>query len=201
MNAMRAARGTFGRHRESLLLGGLILSLSAAVAVAAITPAPAVSSLAASRRSVAETPLAAEGAAGGDAATADLWMQTTLSRPLFALDRRPAETTARADASLPRLSGTIRFAHTALAIFEVPASGDNGHHSGPPTALGAGAQVGGWTIEDVSDESVRLIKGDETRTLDLAFSQAPPPPPPAAPKGVAALRLLHGKKSNVFWQP
>ena len=197
---MRSAAGAWHRHREGLLLGGLMLALSAAIAVEAMPPtAAAPQPLAAHPGSVAR--LGTGGVpASNDPESADLWMNTVLGRPLFALDRRPAAIDATGDGSLPRLSGTIRFGQTALAIFDPPAASDPAHGQGQPLVLGAGAELSGWTIEDVSDARVLLTKGGESRTLQLAFSKSTQPAAPAA-KGIAALRLLHGKKTNVFWQP
>lgn len=200
MSALRrAVIGRWQRHREGVLLGGLMLCLCAAIAAAALPPPPA--SLPLADRPGTRARLSAGGASvSSDPASADLWMDTALARPLFALDRRPAVTDAIADGSLPRLSGTIRFAHTALAVFAAPTGGDSSHPPGPPPALGVGAQIAGWTIAEVSDERVLLTRGGETRSLQLDFAQSPPPPA-VVPKDIAALRLLHGKKSNVFWQP
>lgn len=197
---MRATAGAWQHHREAWLLGGLMLILGAGIALEAMPPPAASTPAQAARPALPAVPGAGDGPALRDPASAERWIDTALGRPLFALDRRPAATADLPDGSLPRLCGTLRFGNTALALFDLGASGDPAHHLAPPPALGAGAQVGGWTIAAVSDERVVLTKGSETRTLRLAFSQAPPPPA-LVPKGAAALRLLHGKKTNVFWQP
>jgi len=177
-----------------------MLALCAAIGVEAMPPPPAASLPLAVRPGPLARLSPGDAPAPQNPGTADLWMNTVLERPLFALDRRPAAIDATGDGALPRLSGTMRFGHTALAIFDPPAAGDASHGPGQPLVLGAGAEISGWTIADVSDEHVLLTKGSESRILQLAFSKSAAPAPPAL-KGIAALRLLHGKKSNVFWQP
>ena len=177
-----------------------MLALCAALGVEAMPPPPAASLPLAVRPKPLTRLSPGDASAPQNPGTADLWMNTVLGRPLFALDRRPAPIDATGDGALPRLSGTMRFGHTALAIFDPPTASDAAHGPGQPLVLGAGAQLGGWTIADVSDERVLLTRGSESRILQLAFSKSAVPAAPVL-KGIAALRLLHGKKSNVFWQP
>lgn len=192
--AWAAARALLRRHREPLLLGSLILSLTAAVAVEAMSSD--TREAAPVRRTLALPELDAR--ASGATGPSDQWQDTVLGRPLFALDRRPLPVEAAADGTLPRLSGTIRFANTALAIFEIPpAGGDAGHAPAKSLVLGAGADIAGWTIQTVADERVLLTKAGEVRSLQLAFTKASQTPT----KPASAIRVLHGKRTNVFFQP
>lgn len=193
--AWRKVITVFQRHRESLLLGGLILSLAAAIAVEAMPGA---------RTDVPAPPARPRALPRLDAHASDAvrpvasWQDKVLGRPLFALDRRPVPVDATPDGSMPRLSGTIRFANTALAIFEIPSgSGDGSISPTSSKVLGVGAEVGGWTIQTVTDERVLLAKGGQIRFLDLAFSKT------MAKSGTraASIRVLHGKRTNVFFQP
>ncbi|MCB8876959.1 hypothetical protein [Acidisoma silvae] len=183
------------RHRESLLLGGLVLSLAAAIVVEAMpsagtdVPAPPARPRALPRLDTHATDAARPVAS---------WQDKALGRPLFAIDRRPMPIDATPDGSMPRLSGTIRFANTALAIFEIQSvSGDSGIAPTSSKILGVGAEVGGWTIQTVTDERVLLTKDGQVRFLDLAFSREVAKPAISA----AAIRVLHGKRTNVFFQP
>ena len=53
-----------------------------------------------------------------------------------------------------------------------------------------------WTIQTVMDERVLLARAGEVRSLDLAFSRVPPPQ-----RLASTIRVLHGKRTNVFFQP
>jgi hypothetical protein len=184
------------RHREAVLLGGLILSLATAVAVEAM-PQPAPDALPIPARHLTLPRLAASNDAPPPVAA---WQATALARPLFALDRRPPLVESAPDGSLPRLSGTIRFASTALAIFALPDASKPADSHAQSLVLGVGAKVAGWTIEEVADERVLLAKNGEMRALQLTFSKAPPAAVPAQ-KLISTIKVLHGKRANVFWQP
>lgn len=194
--ATRPPLGLLRRPREGLLLGGLILALAAAVLAEAL-PQSLPDGLVVAHRAIALPHL---GHAALVPADTEGWRETALARPLFALDRRPQPLAAGADGSLPRLSGTMRFAQTALAIFDVPAADDPAHAPAKSLVLGVGAIVAGWTIEEIADERVLLTKGGEVQSLQLAYAKSAALPTPIA-RSAATLRILHGKKSNVFWQP
>ncbi|MCB8883214.1 hypothetical protein ACELLULO517_23395 [Acidisoma cellulosilytica] len=187
------------QHRANLLLSGLILSLAAAVIVEVLPADPREPVSGGRPIALPKIDASAKDAAG----PAQQWQDKALDRPLFALDRRPLPIDATPDGTMPRLSGTILFGNTAMAIFEMPAGAGTaaGTDAGSPPpkslVLGTGAEVAGWTIQTVSDERVLLTKAGQVRALALAFSKAPPPPVRRA----SLIRVLHGKRTNVFYQP
>ena len=120
------------------------------------------------------------------------WTEAMLARPLFNPDRRPVPATMRAGKStLPRLAGTIRADRGALAIFQ-PAGGK-------PIVVGRGGVVADWTVSDIADGEVVLLRGDSTTTLRTSYANLPVP----SPQRVTApqLLVLHDKRSNPFLQP
>ena len=191
--AWSTATGLLRHYREDLLLGGLVLSLAAAVMAEAMPPERSATS------TIVRTHFAPklDTRAVSAARPAQQWQDTVLGRPLFALDRRPLQIAGTSDDTMPRLSGTMRFANTAFAIFDVPAAhGESGSSPDKSVVLGIGAEIGGWTIQTVMDERVLLSKAGEVRSLDLAFSRVPPPQ-----RLASTIRVLHGKRTNVFFQP
>jgi hypothetical protein len=176
--------------RLSWCVGGLALLLAGAVAAEAWPrqeDGPAEMDL---------PPVAAAAVASSapDAPPIDDWASTALSRPLFAQDRRPDAAGAAPDEALPRLSGTIRFADTALAIFQ-PDSPDG---DGKSVVVGPGADLSGWTITDITEDGVTLMRDGRIATLRLSFANHPVQP---RHLGMLSTRVLHDKRSSVFWQP
>jgi hypothetical protein len=178
------------RGRLSWCVGGVALLLAGAVAAEAWPRQDGRTA------EMDLSPIAAPTAASSapDAPPVDDWVSTALSRPLFAQDRRPDATGAAPDEALPRLSGTIRFADTALAIFQ-PDSPDGDAKS---VVVGQGADLSGWTITDITADGVTLMRDGRIATLRLSFASHPVQP---RHLGMLSTRVLHDKRSSVFWQP
>jgi hypothetical protein len=179
-----------------LLIGGLIVALSGAI-VAAAMPRPMSDALPVAIHHLSLPRLETS---SDRAQPSEAWQETALDRPLFALDRHPLPIEATADGSLPRLAGTIRFANTALAIFEIPAGADPMRAPAKTLVLGTGADVAGWTIDEIANERILLIKGGKIRALQLSFSKEKLARVPARAL-ISTLRILHDKKTSVFLQP
>jgi hypothetical protein len=176
------------RRRLSWIVAGLALFLGAAVAAEAL-PSVRDRTASADPRTFS-LPVAA--ATATDAPPIDSWVNTALDRPLFAQDRRPdMVATPAANDTLPRLSGIIRLPDTSLAIFQ-PASGGTGQ------VVASGAGVSGWTVTDITDEDVTLVRGAQITTLRLSFANRPVTPHRV---GKALITVLHDKRSNAFLQP
>jgi hypothetical protein len=178
------------RRRLSGGIAGLLLCLTGGVLAEAL-PASQDHSVEGTLPPVT-LPVAAE--AAPDAPPIDDWVSTVLDRPLFALDRRPDAAAAAPNDALPRLSGIIRLANTALAIFQ-----PKGPHGGGRSLLvSQGAEIAGWTVTDITNTEVTLVRDGQIATLHLAYADLP-----WGQQGVAgvAVRVLHDKRSSVFWQP
>jgi hypothetical protein len=174
--------------RLSWAVGGLALLLAGGVAAEALPPM---------RVPVSDSPSApmtVAAATAPDAPPIDDWASTTLGRPLFALDRRPDAVVGPGQDVLPRLSGTIHFATTSLAIFQ-PQSADG---SAKSVVVGQGATLSGWTITDIDNGGVTLMRDGRIASLRLSYANLPIQP---RKLGKVGSRVLHGKRSNVFWQP
>jgi hypothetical protein len=178
------------RRRLSWAVGALAVALTGAL-VAEASPGEGTGIAQPEARSA---PLPSTAAAEPDAPPVDDWAAVTLARPLFALDRRPEETTALPEEALPRLSGTIHLADTALAMFEPEA----GSGSTKTLVLGDGAELAGWTITDITNGGVTLVRDGRIATLRLSYANLP-----AQPRrlGLVPTRVLHNKRTSVFFQP
>ena len=120
------------------------------------------------------------------------WAQTALDRPLFAPDRRRDQAGPAALAELPRLAGTIRAADKLLAIFQ-PAGG------GKPLVLERDATLAGWTVAEIGDGAVTLLRGASTTVLRLSYANLPTPAPSSgAPPRIVA---LHVRQTDPSHQP
>lgn len=178
------------RGRLFWVIGGLALVLAGAL-VAEALPVGGDPSTGADI-SAAAVPVAASTAPA--APPIDDWVNVALGRPLFAPDRRPDAAATAPHGALPRLSGTIRFAETSLAIFQ-PATAVGAAKS---MVVGEGANLSGWTITDIKDGSVTLMRNGRIATLRLSYANLPVLPHRLA---TVAVRVLHDKRSNVFFQP
>jgi hypothetical protein len=178
------------RRRLSWCVGGLALCLCGAVLAEAL-PADPDRGGATDRATIA---LPVEAASAPDAPPIDDWVTTALSRPLFAPDRRPDAAAAATSEALPRLAGIIRLADTSLAIFQ-PESGDG---AGQSVLVRDGASLSGWTITDITDGDVTLVRNGEITTLRLSYANLPIAPHRI---GKALVRVLHDKRSSAFLQP
>jgi hypothetical protein len=145
-----------------------------------------------------DLPIAAKPAAGAPVAAAPpiaAWADIALARPLFAPNRRPPASAASPTEALPRLAGTIRFAQTALAIFQPAAGAAPG---GRPVVLGQGASVSGWIVGDITDGGVTLERGGRTEVLRLGYAVTPTG---MRKLPLRAVTVLHDKRTSVFLQP
>jgi hypothetical protein len=172
----------------SWAVGGLALLLAAGVAAEALPPM---------RAAVPESPSApmtVAAATAPDAPPIDDWANAALGRPLFAQDRRPDAVAATAQDALPRLAGTIHFATTSLAIFQPP-SADGSTKS---VVVGQGAILAGWTVTDITNGGVTLMRGGRIASLRLSYANLSVQP---RKLGSVPARVLHDKRTSVFWQP
>jgi hypothetical protein len=178
------------RGRLFWLVGGVALAMAAGV-VAEAWPAG-------SDRATRHDPLAgtlpAAAATAPDAPPIEDWVDDALGRPLFAADRRPDASAAVPEEALPRLSGTIRLARTAVAMFQ-PVSGDGTPRT---VVVGEGATVSGWTITDITSDGVTLMRDGRIASLRLSYANLP-----VAPRhlGLVPIRVLHDKRTSPFLQP
>ncbi len=175
---MRRSDATLGVC--GLFLAGLLAAelLPAAAETGAPDPAAAI-------------PAAADMPALGAAPPFGSWADTALGRPLFAPDRRPLGSAVQHD-GLPRLAGTIRTDDSLLAIFAPEGNAK-------PVVVGRDATVAGWTVAEIEDGEVTLLRDGRSDRLRLSYANLPPPPPPPA-KGPATV-LLHTKRTDAFLQP
>jgi len=119
------------------------------------------------------------------------WANVALARPLFAPDRRAAQSAPGQPAALPRLAGTIRSADGVVAIFA--AAGE-----GRPLILGPGAQVAGWEVSEIADGAVTVTRGGARSILRVSYAGLPAPAQPIVPPGAT---LLHERHTSPFLQP
>jgi hypothetical protein len=176
--------------RLSWLVGGLALAMAGGVVAEAW---PGGNGPATNDASPAGL-LPVTAAPAADASPIDDWAADALGRPLFAADRRPDAAAAVPEEALPRLSGTIRLADTALAMFQ-PISSDG---SAKTVVVGEGADLAGWTITDITSDGVTLMRDGRIATLRLSYANLP-----AAPRhlGLVPTRVLHDKRTSPFLQP
>jgi general secretion pathway protein N len=112
-------------------------------------------------------------------ATVNGWVTVALTRPLFAPDRKPIPGTVAAEPGMPRLTGIIASASSAVAIFQP--EGD-----AKPVTARNGERVGGWEVTAIEADSVSLRKDNEIIALSPRFN------------GVAAKR--EAKASPSRWE-
>jgi hypothetical protein len=177
----------------SWLVGGVALAMAAGVAAEAWPGANGR----ATEDAASAAPLPVAAAVADTAPNDDLtetWTADALGRPLFAADRRPDAAVAAPEEALPRLSGTIRLADTALALFQ-PTAGDGAAKS---VVVGEGAELAGWTITDITSDGVTLMRDGRIATLRLSYANLP-----VAPRhlGLVPTRVLHDKRTSPFLQP
>ncbi len=175
MRRSDAALGVCG-----LLLAGLLAAELLPAAAETGTPDPA-----------AAEPAAADMPAPAAAPPLGAWADTALGRPIFTQDRRP-QASAAAQHGLPRLTGTIRTDDSLLAIFAPEGNAR-------PLVVGRDATVAGWTVAEITDGEVTLLRDGRSDRLRLSYANLPPPAPPPA-KGPATV-LLHTKRTDAFLQP
>ena len=178
------------RRRLGWGVGGVALFLSAAV-VAEVLPGRGP----ASEGKVPAAPLPVVAASAPNAPPIDDWVNTALQRPLFAQDRRPDAVAGPATHdTLPRLSGIIRIANTSLAIFQ-PEGGDGAR---PSVVVADGDEVSGWTITDIMNADVTLVRDGQIATVRLSYANRPPA---QHRLGRGLVTVLHDKRTNAFLQP
>jgi len=127
------------------------------------------------------------------------WLGSTLARPLFSSDRRPApDATVRvagAPGPLPRLTGVVISPAGAFAIFA-------GIDGGRPSVVGKGDLIGGAVVEGILAGQVTLGGRDGVVLLRPIFGEdavqvsaldAAPPPLP----GYQQRRDVH---QTAFWK-
>ena len=119
------------------------------------------------------------------------WADIALGRPLFAPDRRAPQAGPATQVPLPRLAGTIRTDGSLLAIFQADGAAR-------PLVLGRDAAVAGWTVADIADGAVTLVRGGSSVLLRLGFANQPVVLKPSAPPPAV---LLHTKRTDPFLQP
>ena len=170
-------------------VGGLAAVLAGAVMMEAV-PAPG----GAVGPDAPSAPVTVAAATAPQALPIDDWVTAALGRPLFAQDRRPDAAAATGHDALPRLSGTIRFAATSLAIFQ-PVTPDG---TGKSVVVGQGADLAGWTVTDITNDGVTLMRDGRLATLRLSYANLPLLARRLSP---VPGRVLHDKRTSVFWQP
>lgn len=101
----------------------------------------------------------------------DRWIVTSLQRPLFSPQRRPAvgpsEPAVAAGAALPRLAGTLVSTAGRNAIF----AGEAGARS---IMVGEGGKIGVWTVQSISAGEVAVSGPDGARTISPTFDRNAP---------------------------
>jgi hypothetical protein len=108
------------------------------------------------------------GVAAGNAqdAAVDQWGTTSLARPLFRADRRPApEAGADTSASLPRLSAIIIVNGTPSAVFA--ADGEK------PVVATEGQTIGPYQVKSIFADRVELFGSNGLLTLHPQFASPP----------------------------
>jgi hypothetical protein len=163
-----------------LLAGALALELRSGDAVPDASPKPS-------------GPSGPRNAALAEAPPVAAWTEAMLARPLFNPDRRPVPATraGTGKSTLPRLAGTIRADRGALAIFQPT--------GGKPIVVGRGGVVADWTVSDITDGEVILLRGGSTTTLRTSYANLPVPSP--QPVTAPQLLVLHERRSSPFLQP
>jgi hypothetical protein len=179
--------------RQGWAVAALIAALGAAVGFEAM-PAPRSSTFGGSLLD-AQIPDAAHAIAATP--PVEDWADAALGRPLFAINRRPPSATTAQQGPLPRLSGTIRFANTALAIFQ-PVNAASPGAAAKSVVVGLGASLAGWTVADIANGSVMLVKDGRSATIRLGYARFAAPPHSVS---LASVTVLHDKRTSVFFQP
>jgi hypothetical protein len=128
------------------------------------------------------------------------WVQTSLARPLFSPNRRPAAAAAvaagEAAPSLPRITGILVNGSSRSVIFAAAAGGR-------PIIATEGTDVNGFKVQAIEANQVTIAGPDGTRVLHPSFDpsrvipEAPVPPPPAGVPGLPNLRLSPGGMSGI----
>ena len=157
-------------------LGLISAGLLALIALEAIH-APVPASAAAAPIQASRFPTAAVDDVAG-------YVPTILARPLFSVDRRPKAGPAAVGAAsddMPRLGGILIDRAQRSAIFQ-PAN------EGKPVTLVEGDQIAGWTIQQITADSVTLTGPKGTQTLqpkpDPSLASTVPTVDPMAPGSV-----------------
>jgi hypothetical protein len=106
-------------------------------------------------------------------------LRATLERPLFTDDRRPAPVadTAGASADQPETTKALPLRLTAVVV------GPDGKRSvmvevtgqERPLLAGKGDQVGGWRVDEITDEAVAITAGGEHTVVPLRVFETPSP--------------------------
>ncbi len=113
------------------------------------------------------------------------WVQTILTRPLFAPYRRPAAAMASggAPSTLPRVAGILLDGGRRSVIFAAA-------EGGKPQVLAEGADVAGYRVRSIESGQVTLVGPDGPLILRPSFD--PTPRPAAAPAPGQGLPGLPG---------
>jgi len=159
------------------LLGGTVALELSTSAPEAVTPDHAATA----RPQAGATETADKTKAAAVADHTPDWVETSLARPLFAPERRPAEEVASATPTSgasadgpPRLAAVLVSPSERRAIFAPP--GD-----AKPIIVGEGATVAGFSVQSIEAGQVTLLGPDGApRTLLPTYdpNRVPPPPPP-----------------------
>lgn len=98
------------------------------------------------------------------------------TRPLFSPDRRPSEDAAdsstgpvSADLSAYAVTGVVTSADGGVAILE-----KSGGAPGPGLVLSPGDTIEGWTLDEILDDRVVVVKDGERQELMLRKDEARP---------------------------
>lgn len=136
-----------------------------------------------------EVPVLNAGTGSSSSATTNSFLYT-LERPLFSPSRRPAPPAPVASAAAPvevdpladiQLQGVYSAGAGIGGIF-AKVEGKN-------RRIALGEQLGPWSVKEIDDRNVTLVRGDETRVLRLVpskLSTLTPPSAAARPGGAPA---------------
>jgi hypothetical protein len=64
--------------------------------------------------------------------------------------------------------------------------------------VGLGANLAGWTVADIANGSVTLIKDGRSANIRLGYASFAAPPRSVS---IASVTVLHDKRTSVFFQP
>lgn len=120
----------------------------------------------------------------------------TVDRPLFSPDRRPSEAGPEEATGLEEILPVATSAPPSLTLSAVIIERDRRQALLVPIGGGAvkhvmeGEEVDGWTLGEVREQGVTLLRGDDRHELALRTFEPPPQPasPRAAPRAAAPAR-------------
>jgi hypothetical protein len=132
-------------------------------------------------------------------------VNTVLARPLFAPGRRPPALATDGRSAAPRLSGIVVWPAGRVAMVQAT--------SGKRTnAVAKGGVVDGWTVADITSDTITVQRAGDSVTLGLKFAAqtavaaavpaAPAkPPPPSRWVQAAESGILRSRWSDPHLQP